>query len=249
MTVTTDGEALLQAILDEPTVDAHRLVYADWLTDNGDPDRGEFIRIQCERARRAREGVRMSDEERTMRDRGDELLLNNFATWRQEFPAGPGAFDVLTLFGRGFVDEVVVDGKGFVGLQAYFSVIYRRHPLRQITVREQWDEYAQQISSTIPPQLKVLHLSGHCEMTRSEASSLISFARHNGWENTLEELAYEIGNQPATDFLEDKLPRVRIRVAGVLWSAQDEYGGRSVLEIPDVAMTTAPVPQVGENQP
>jgi len=30
--------------------DAPRLIFADWLTDHGDPERGEFIRVQCERA-------------------------------------------------------------------------------------------------------------------------------------------------------------------------------------------------------
>jgi uncharacterized protein (TIGR02996 family) len=44
-------EGFLQAIRAEPNDDAHRLVYADWLDDNGDPDRAEFIRVQCELAR------------------------------------------------------------------------------------------------------------------------------------------------------------------------------------------------------
>lgn len=43
----TDGDALLRAILDEPADDAPRLVYADWLEENGQPERAEFIRVQC----------------------------------------------------------------------------------------------------------------------------------------------------------------------------------------------------------
>jgi uncharacterized protein (TIGR02996 family) len=39
-------QAILQAILDEPDDDTHRLVYADWLEDNGENDRAEFIRLQ-----------------------------------------------------------------------------------------------------------------------------------------------------------------------------------------------------------
>ena len=42
---------LLQAILDEPEDDAPRLIYADWLEDNGEADRAEFIRLQIELAR------------------------------------------------------------------------------------------------------------------------------------------------------------------------------------------------------
>jgi len=43
-------QALLQAILDAPAEDAPRLIYADWLEENGDPDRAEFIRVQYELA-------------------------------------------------------------------------------------------------------------------------------------------------------------------------------------------------------
>jgi len=48
----TERDAFLKAILADPDEDSHRLVYADWLTENGDADRGEFIRVQIELARR-----------------------------------------------------------------------------------------------------------------------------------------------------------------------------------------------------
>jgi uncharacterized protein (TIGR02996 family) len=44
----TDGDALYRAILERPDDDAPRLVWADWLEEHGDPDRAEFVRIQCE---------------------------------------------------------------------------------------------------------------------------------------------------------------------------------------------------------
>jgi uncharacterized protein (TIGR02996 family) len=47
----SDGESLLRAILDEPDEDVHRLVYADWLEENGGAARAEFIRAQCALAR------------------------------------------------------------------------------------------------------------------------------------------------------------------------------------------------------
>lgn len=47
----TDGNALLAAILANPDEDTPRLVYADWLQENGQDERAEFIRVQCERAR------------------------------------------------------------------------------------------------------------------------------------------------------------------------------------------------------
>jgi uncharacterized protein (TIGR02996 family) len=47
----TDGDALLRAIIAHPDGDVPRLVYADWLEENGDPARAQFIRVQCEIAR------------------------------------------------------------------------------------------------------------------------------------------------------------------------------------------------------
>src|SRR5262245_55829511 len=45
----TTRESLLAAVHESPEDDAPRRVYADWLTDHGDP-RGEFIAVQCELA-------------------------------------------------------------------------------------------------------------------------------------------------------------------------------------------------------
>jgi len=49
--------ALLQAILDEPDSDVHRLVYADWLDEHGRPRRAAFIRAQCALAPFGRENA------------------------------------------------------------------------------------------------------------------------------------------------------------------------------------------------
>jgi len=45
----TDGPALLAAILANPDEDTPRLMYADWLDENGQPERAEFIRVQIEK--------------------------------------------------------------------------------------------------------------------------------------------------------------------------------------------------------
>jgi uncharacterized protein (TIGR02996 family) len=47
----SDREALLTAVFASPADDAPRLVYADWLDEHGQPERAEFIRVQCELAR------------------------------------------------------------------------------------------------------------------------------------------------------------------------------------------------------
>lgn len=46
----TDHSHFLRAIIASPDDDAPRLVYADWLEENGEPERSEFIRVQIELA-------------------------------------------------------------------------------------------------------------------------------------------------------------------------------------------------------
>ena len=43
---TATDTAFLRTILADPDDDAPRLIYADWLDENGDSDRAEFIRLQ-----------------------------------------------------------------------------------------------------------------------------------------------------------------------------------------------------------
>jgi uncharacterized protein (TIGR02996 family) len=47
----TEEQAFLQAIIEAPDDDVPRLIFADWLDDHGQPDRGDLIRVQCELAR------------------------------------------------------------------------------------------------------------------------------------------------------------------------------------------------------
>ena len=47
--------AFLRSIIEQPDDDAPRLIYADWLDEQGNSDRAEFIRLQCGNARTRRE--------------------------------------------------------------------------------------------------------------------------------------------------------------------------------------------------
>jgi uncharacterized protein (TIGR02996 family) len=46
----TPGQTFLRAIVEAPSDDTPRLVYADWLDEHGQAARAEFIRVQCELA-------------------------------------------------------------------------------------------------------------------------------------------------------------------------------------------------------
>lgn len=48
MDLLSQHEAFLRAIFDAPDDDTPRLVYADFLQENGEEDRAELIRVQCE---------------------------------------------------------------------------------------------------------------------------------------------------------------------------------------------------------
>jgi uncharacterized protein (TIGR02996 family) len=240
-------DVFLADILASPEDDAPRMAFADWLQENGDPERGEFIVIQLDRDRRARTGVRMSDEERAMRDREGELWGENHwkDSWFGEFMRWPCPPNIRVR--RGFLDELHYDAQGFASLpfdtlegHKLSRPIFDVHPLREVEVTGNWDEYAQQISSRIPKRLRFLTLGDGCEMTRSEATALLSHSRHVGWDSTLEELSFEMHNPSALRMLMEKLPKVRIRAGGTLWSAHTPAGNRKILQERQATLSLMP---------
>lgn len=46
--IDTERDGFMERIVAEPDEDTHRLVFADWLQENGDEARADFIRVQCE---------------------------------------------------------------------------------------------------------------------------------------------------------------------------------------------------------
>jgi uncharacterized protein (TIGR02996 family) len=77
--VTTES-GFLQAILAEPDNDAHRLVYADWLDEQGQGDRAEYIRVEVRLA-----ACSPADEEYPdLLERQREVLAT---TWQHSPPA------------------------------------------------------------------------------------------------------------------------------------------------------------------
>ena len=77
-----EHEAFLRAIFDAPEDDTPRLVYADFLEENGEPERAEFIRVTCELASHGSgwsETDRLKKRERELLDRlHPELELINW---------------------------------------------------------------------------------------------------------------------------------------------------------------------------
>jgi uncharacterized protein (TIGR02996 family) len=99
-----DAAKLLAAVAAAPADDAPRLVYADWLTQQGDP-RGELISIQCKLAQA---------DEAALAARELELLDAHRDAWAAELGLAGGQ----VVFRRGFPDQVLVTLDGLKALAA-----------------------------------------------------------------------------------------------------------------------------------
>lgn len=104
---TSDRAAFLRAVCEDPSDDCPRLVFADWLDENGEPDRAEFIRVQCELAARPKEAGRWG----RLNARQEELLRRHERAWRAEVPDWVPRTSV---FRRGFIDSLACTADEFV---------------------------------------------------------------------------------------------------------------------------------------
>ena len=110
------GDQLLAEVLAHPDDDAPRLVYADHLTEQGDP-RGELITVQCALARTP------PDERAELAAREAELLRKHGRAWRKE--AEQVARDCELR--RGFVAKVTASAAAFV---THGAALLAREPVR-----------------------------------------------------------------------------------------------------------------------
>src|SRR5690349_15504156 len=111
------SDAFLRGIAANLYDDAPRLIYADWLDKQGDSDRAEFIRVQCElepirdqyEIDRAAEFHRR--EEELLQEYQQEWLgpeLEGWHRWREDGASAD--------FRRGFVDTISMPVATFLDL-------------------------------------------------------------------------------------------------------------------------------------
>jgi uncharacterized protein (TIGR02996 family) len=94
---TAQDEAFVRAILETPEDDAPRLVYADWLDEQGDETRAEFIRAQIALARMPADRAKRHK----LSKRVAELLKAHREEWVRPLTRGAHQF---VHFRRGFPD-------------------------------------------------------------------------------------------------------------------------------------------------
>ena len=146
-------QQFLQAIIENPDDDTHRLAYADWLNEqNGgvDPPRAEFIRVQIELAKHGEYrcskyngglpdklygvAVVVEGRERScgcrwceLTERGIELLAAHQVTWRQHMPNGWANW--VTDFRRGFVEYIRLSAQDWL---AHADELVKAAPIREV---------------------------------------------------------------------------------------------------------------------
>lgn len=146
--VSNEGNAILADILERPEDDAPRLIYADWLEDNGHPKRAQFIRSQIQLYRLKEAMARYEErwvravarlEVERLKKIVDQLLLDHEADWlcdslgTKSVQKPVHIYPVEAAWERGFIDS----------LYTYRSDWIQRiwplcgwHPVRTVRLRD-----------------------------------------------------------------------------------------------------------------
>ncbi|QGJ71479.1 Hypothetical protein PBC10988_31840 [Planctomycetales bacterium 10988] len=127
---------LLGEIMNSPLEDGPRLIYADWLEEQGDEARADFIRLQCERAALPP----YHPQRQILEDRERELLEKHEFRWR-------AALDALTSvesvrFHRGWIDEIALECRGYLKESwQLFQVCPLLRGIRPTGISLRWREF------------------------------------------------------------------------------------------------------------
>lgn len=122
----SDEEALLAAILANPAEDTPRLVFADYLDENGSSERAEFIRVQVELARLP-DADRQTPHYRSLLVRFRQLVADHADGWSEAL----GVPRTHAIFRRGFIEDVTFAPDE---VPAGSNPALRREPLRCVIV-------------------------------------------------------------------------------------------------------------------
>ena len=123
----SDEKALLTAIWEHPHEDTPRLVYADWLQENGQPERAEFIRVQIELARLDED----APEYGLLFEREAQLLGAHREHWLAPLPSG----GLSVPFERGFPYPSLGHDISAIQLEKVSKRQVRAVPLWEVGVR------------------------------------------------------------------------------------------------------------------
>lgn len=143
--VTLDGPALVKAIRDQPDDDTVRLVYADYLQEQGQDERAEFVRVEVALGAAEREydeclkaDIHHTDPTRqAVTDRIASLRPRSNVLWTLGIAVG-GFLDLCpaawggAIWHRGCIENLT--GVVWENWLAYADAILERHPVRRVTL-------------------------------------------------------------------------------------------------------------------
>jgi uncharacterized protein (TIGR02996 family) len=162
---STDERAFFDRIRNEPGEDGPRLIYADWLDENGQSDRAEFIRLQCALARLSDDDPRrpeLRDRERILRDANEER-------WAADLSPLVSGWE----FRRGVIDSVSVGTSQFLtGGAAIFDLA----PVRKVRFHDVGDRLQPLVQSPLLAHIRELDLCNND--LRNRGPILLGRSRH-----------------------------------------------------------------------
>lgn len=151
-------QSLLRAVLADPQDDTPRLVLADWLEENGHGPRAEFIRVQCQMAKRRAGPAGPVPEDspwlagdsayQRLRRRKRELLEEWSSKWVYQLLGtrlvtdvdgatvyvemnGPVALNCYQTFRRGFVAAVTLSAEDWL---RHADALTEQQPIEEVTL-------------------------------------------------------------------------------------------------------------------
>jgi uncharacterized protein (TIGR02996 family) len=164
---TATDTAFLRAILANPDDDAPRLIYADWLDEQGDADRAEFIRLQIRLAR-----MDSDDPDRfSVGSRAEELRRAHHIEWVNHLPQ----FDHVNweVFDRGFISAVKFETPD--AFFAHAREVFAAAPIHELRLHQfYWRDAARLAESRFLRRIRVLDLNDGNRIGISGAESLMA---------------------------------------------------------------------------
>jgi uncharacterized protein (TIGR02996 family) len=146
----TDEQPFLDAIFARYHDDGPRFIYADFLDDAGDPERGELVRVQVALSRMTEDHPKHAE----LKNQEAELREANLARWCSHL----SDLDLEQCeFRRGVLDSVVVNAATFLEKG---DELFRRVPVRRIQLRDSSPVIASLASAPLLENVRELVLCG-----------------------------------------------------------------------------------------
>ena len=169
--------ALLSAIRETPDDDTPRLVFADWLQENGEEERAEFVRIQCQLASSKRFRGRITLERRMVELReqeGSKLIVPYFPSLTSIQKGAINKITNVLMLRRGFLEGITIDAAS----SQTVGLLKTEQPIRHLGLQNESESNVQQLLAKQADLMRTLcSLRVHPHVIRTIAAHTDLFRR------------------------------------------------------------------------